>query len=143
MKHLRKAATTWIDDLGNSMEQLFSEEELNEITTGEGVQRSYIIVALENAQHGAKAYENYLVTKNVYINPDYDQEEIRDKDNVDNCWSTPPRSVYSKFNTLTTITDTTSDITTPTTDSIMSVIEAMVKKRPLQSKTTVKKKKCS
>eukprot|EP00957_Ditylum_brightwellii_P071864 5462066-Ditylum_brightwellii.AAC.1 len=75
MKHLRKEANTWIDDLGNSIEQLFSQEELNEITTGEGVQRSYRIVASENAQHGAKAYETYLATKNVYINPDYDQEE--------------------------------------------------------------------
>eukprot|EP00957_Ditylum_brightwellii_P126735 9659509-Ditylum_brightwellii.AAC.1 len=64
MKHLRDKATAWIDDLGNSMEQLFSQEELNEITTGEGVQRIYRIVALENAQHGAKAYETYLATKN-------------------------------------------------------------------------------
>eukprot|EP00957_Ditylum_brightwellii_P196932 15003920-Ditylum_brightwellii.AAC.1 len=75
MKHLREAATNWIDDLDHSMKQLFSHEELNKITTGDGVQRSYRIVALENAQHGAKAYENYLAIKNVYINPDYDQEE--------------------------------------------------------------------
>eukprot|EP00957_Ditylum_brightwellii_P134162 10228910-Ditylum_brightwellii.AAC.1 len=68
--------------------------ELDKVTTGENITRSYCIRESEHAKEGATAYKNYFVWNNVDVLEEDDPGNCAEHF-VENCWTLPPRSVYS------------------------------------------------
>eukprot|EP00957_Ditylum_brightwellii_P097853 7451874-Ditylum_brightwellii.AAC.1 len=102
MKKLKDEACDWIDKLEESLGNLFSSAEIDDITTGASITRSYKVVPSENAQEAATAFENYLESRQVSVNV-YEEHVESSEDHLENCWKEPPRSVYSRtHNTAST-----------------------------------------
>eukprot|EP00957_Ditylum_brightwellii_P184696 14067428-Ditylum_brightwellii.AAC.1 len=57
---LKEEACNWIDALEDSLGTLFMPNELEKVTTGKTITRSYRIRESEYAKEGATAYETYF-----------------------------------------------------------------------------------
>eukprot|EP00957_Ditylum_brightwellii_P086734 6600088-Ditylum_brightwellii.AAC.1 len=68
MKKIKDKACNWIDELEESLGNLFSSAEIEAITTGARIARSYKVVPSDNAQDAATAFENYLESRQVSVN---------------------------------------------------------------------------
>eukprot|EP00957_Ditylum_brightwellii_P116115 8857370-Ditylum_brightwellii.AAC.1 len=69
--------------------------ELDKVTTEENITRSYHIREFEHAKEGAMAYKNYFARNNVDVLEENDSSNHLEHF-VENCWTSPPRSVYSR-----------------------------------------------
>ena len=117
MKKHKEEAFDWIDELEESFCNLFSPAEINAVTTGARITRSYKVVPSDNAQDAANAFEQYLANRQVPIN-EYDEHVESSDDHLENCWKEPPRSVYSRtHNTASTASTSVSGLSTSGSDS--------------------------
>eukprot|EP00957_Ditylum_brightwellii_P142346 10844774-Ditylum_brightwellii.AAC.1 len=57
---LKAKTCAWIDELEDSLSNLFLPAEIDKITTGAKITRSYKTTSSENAKDAAAAYENYF-----------------------------------------------------------------------------------
>eukprot|EP00957_Ditylum_brightwellii_P145553 11082695-Ditylum_brightwellii.AAC.1 len=88
-KDLKDAACAWINKLEESLSNLFLPAEIDKITTGAKITRSYKATSSENAKDATAAYKNYFKSQNNHI--DVYAEHIDSKeDNLRNCWREPP-----------------------------------------------------
>eukprot|EP00957_Ditylum_brightwellii_P096775 7370487-Ditylum_brightwellii.AAC.1 len=67
---LKDAACTWINKLEESLSNLFLPTEIDKITTGTKITRSYTATSSENAKDAAAAYKNYFKSQNDPIDVD-------------------------------------------------------------------------
>eukprot|EP00957_Ditylum_brightwellii_P067649 5134744-Ditylum_brightwellii.AAC.1 len=86
---LKDAACAWIEESEKSLSNLFLPTEVDKITTGAKITRSYKATSSENAKDAAAAYENHFKSQNNPI--DVDAEHIDSKeDNLQNYWRESP-----------------------------------------------------
>eukprot|EP00957_Ditylum_brightwellii_P202056 15328391-Ditylum_brightwellii.AAC.2 len=88
-KDLKDAACAWIDELEESLSNLFSPTEIDKITTGAKITRSYKATSSEHAKDATAAYENCFKSQNNPINVDAEHIDSKE-DNLRNCWREPP-----------------------------------------------------
>eukprot|EP00957_Ditylum_brightwellii_P001911 146952-Ditylum_brightwellii.AAC.1 len=113
MAKYKAEACQWIDNVEESLCDLFSPEEINKITTGSQITRSYKLVASEYAKDDAMAYKNFLTSQNIMLNSEDTYAESQE-DHLENCWKEPPRSVYSCTTYYTAPTGTSSSVSSLT-----------------------------
>eukprot|EP00957_Ditylum_brightwellii_P186040 14164605-Ditylum_brightwellii.AAC.1 len=68
MAEFKDEAYQWIDNLEESLCNLSLFTEIDRITTGSWITRSYKSVASENAKDAAIAYKNFLGNQNLVLN---------------------------------------------------------------------------
>eukprot|EP00957_Ditylum_brightwellii_P000212 16729-Ditylum_brightwellii.AAC.1 len=73
MAVLKGEGCKWIDDLEESLGNLFLTNEIKKNTTGSGTTRSYKAIVSENAKEAATAYEKYFKSQNdpIIIKDDF------------------------------------------------------------------------
>eukprot|EP00957_Ditylum_brightwellii_P082097 6242808-Ditylum_brightwellii.AAC.1 len=103
MATLKGEAYKWINDLEESLGNLFLTKEINKITTGSGISCSYKAIVSENAKEAATAYEKYFESQNdpIIIKDNFIANK---EDQLENCWREPSKSVYSQTTTTTNAT---------------------------------------
>eukprot|EP00957_Ditylum_brightwellii_P198444 15123407-Ditylum_brightwellii.AAC.1 len=76
MAKLKVEACNWIDDLEESLCNLFSTKEREKITTGSRITHSHKAIVPANAQEAATAYEKYFKSQNDPITTEDDLIDI-------------------------------------------------------------------
>eukprot|EP00957_Ditylum_brightwellii_P008462 641697-Ditylum_brightwellii.AAC.1 len=89
MAEFKDEVCQWINNSEESLCNLFLFAEMDKITTGSRITRSYKLVASENATDAAIAYKNFLASQNIVLNVDDEHTESQE-DYLENCWKEPP-----------------------------------------------------
>eukprot|EP00957_Ditylum_brightwellii_P130830 9980087-Ditylum_brightwellii.AAC.1 len=93
MAKYKVEACQWINNLEESLCDLFSPDKIDKITTGSKITCSYKLVESEYTKGTDMAYENFLASQNIALNAEEEYTESQE-DHLENCWKEPPRSVY-------------------------------------------------
>eukprot|EP00957_Ditylum_brightwellii_P080086 6090633-Ditylum_brightwellii.AAC.1 len=89
MAKYKAEACQWIDNLEESLCNLFSSGEIDKITTGSQITHSYELVASEYTKDTTMAYKNFLASQNIVLNAEDEYTESQE-DHLENCWKEPP-----------------------------------------------------
>eukprot|EP00957_Ditylum_brightwellii_P117159 8934778-Ditylum_brightwellii.AAC.1 len=84
MSKYKAKACQWIDNLEESLDNLFPHNKINKITTGSKITHSYKLVESEYTKDAAIAYKNFLASQNIVLNTEEEYTESQE-DHLENC----------------------------------------------------------
>eukprot|EP00957_Ditylum_brightwellii_P087647 6673591-Ditylum_brightwellii.AAC.1 len=108
-KYTREEAENWIDDLPELIACCFPPSVVDEVTLDSQPTRSYRALPMENTDNAVLLYNTSLSGDMGATSPEGNDPNaiaVVKEDVLENCWTAPPRLIYSQTDSDSTVLST-------------------------------------